>query len=268
MAILITGSRGFVGSHLVEYLRSRGHSLYSPSHRELDLTNYKEVDKYFGRTNDIDMVVHCATSGPKKWENRPCDEVWEKKIEDDKEMLENLITFSDSLIVLTSGSVDKYDIEPVARSKSELSKMCENRENILQLRPYGIYGPGEQRFRFPSYCFDSIYYNEPIYVLKNRWMSWIYVQDLCEIIEHFIEHWSKHPTIDVIMPRPITNVALAFKCLEVADSQVDVVEMGRGERYVGDDTALVKEMPWWVPTEWEEGLGELYDSLPMQSLRE
>lgn len=60
MSILITGASGYVGSHLLQVLTEQEHStLLTPSHRELDFSDYDCVDRYFAE-HPVHQVVHCA----------------------------------------------------------------------------------------------------------------------------------------------------------------------------------------------------------------
>lgn len=58
--ILITGGHGFVGTHLVKLMESRGipkENLFLPSHKELDLRFWENCQK---AVQDIDVVIHLA----------------------------------------------------------------------------------------------------------------------------------------------------------------------------------------------------------------
>ena len=59
--ILITGSSGFIGKNIVEYLRPK-FTLLTPSHKELDLLSQSKVHQFFLK-NDVGTVIHCANFG-------------------------------------------------------------------------------------------------------------------------------------------------------------------------------------------------------------
>ena len=61
MNILLTGSGGFIGRNLKEYLQDK-YTLFCPRSYELDLTNEKAVAQYF-TSHDIDFIIHCGTTG-------------------------------------------------------------------------------------------------------------------------------------------------------------------------------------------------------------
>ena len=54
--ILLTGSGGFIGKNLKEYLSDK-YNLFCPRSYELDLRDFKSVKDYFDN-NDIDFVIH------------------------------------------------------------------------------------------------------------------------------------------------------------------------------------------------------------------
>ena len=59
MKILLTGSRGMVGSNIIEHPSTVRHEILSPSSSELNLLNIKSVQDYIS-TNKPDMVIHVA----------------------------------------------------------------------------------------------------------------------------------------------------------------------------------------------------------------
>jgi GDP-L-fucose synthase len=62
--MLITGSNGFIGSHLKKYLQSKycNYNLFTPSSKDLDLANESKVDNYI-LSNKIDIIIHLANRG-------------------------------------------------------------------------------------------------------------------------------------------------------------------------------------------------------------
>ena len=59
MKILITGSRGMVGSNIVEHVAASKHEILTPTSVELNLLDSESVQSYIG-TNKPDMVIHAA----------------------------------------------------------------------------------------------------------------------------------------------------------------------------------------------------------------
>jgi len=59
MKMLLLGGSGMLGSDLHSELRARGHELFAPSSRELDLTDPESVARIASRT-ELDWCVNCA----------------------------------------------------------------------------------------------------------------------------------------------------------------------------------------------------------------
>lgn len=71
MRILITGSRGFLGRRAAVYLSSLGFQVLTPSHSELDITQFSTVRQWFDRYRP-QAVLHCAAvSDTGKCQNDP-----------------------------------------------------------------------------------------------------------------------------------------------------------------------------------------------------
>jgi len=59
--ILITGGRGFLGSHTVDYFKEKGtENIITVSSKKFDLTKESEVQNLFKKFSDIDIVIHIA----------------------------------------------------------------------------------------------------------------------------------------------------------------------------------------------------------------
>ncbi|WP_435066133.1 GDP-L-fucose synthase family protein [Halobaculum sp. EA56] len=61
--VMVTGGAGFLGSHLVEDLRSRSDSveIFVPRSSEYDLRNREDIDRAF-EDSDADVVIHLAAT--------------------------------------------------------------------------------------------------------------------------------------------------------------------------------------------------------------
>ena len=59
--IIVTGGSGFLGSHVVEKLRARGHRVFAPTHSLYDLRDPKHVEAMFDAVRP-DKVIHLAAT--------------------------------------------------------------------------------------------------------------------------------------------------------------------------------------------------------------
>ena len=255
MNIFLTGSNGSVGKRLRERIHNKYSTVYCPSRHEVDLSQFFEVKAFFNEHPEIDLIIHCATGNPHYWEDSPA---WGLRMNNDISMISNLLYFDRRMIVLTSGSTGRTEI---GWPRLVQSILCKHLGNAVELRPYGIYGLGEDPNRFPSYCFSRILKNEPIIINNNRSMSYIYVDDLCDVIEYFINNSSPRTTYDVADPTPITMRRIAIECIRVSNITVPVEIKNHGKPYHADVSAWLELCPEWTPTPWAKGLNALYEEM-------
>lgn len=58
--VLVTGGSGFLGSHLVERLKSFGANVVAPTHTEYDLVHEDQIKKMYEDNPGTDVVIHLA----------------------------------------------------------------------------------------------------------------------------------------------------------------------------------------------------------------
>ena len=105
--ILLTGSGGFIGKHLVKHLN--GYNLFTPRSWELNLLDANATEKYIDE-NQIDFIIHSASYGVRITPDATLDEVAKPNIE----MFNNLA--QTNLPMITIGSGAEYD-----KSKSKIT---------------------------------------------------------------------------------------------------------------------------------------------------
>lgn len=120
----VTGSQGFVGSHLVPKLQSLGHEIVT------DL-RYLHTQKY-------DCVIHLASK------NNIRNEFDADLIESNIILTKEIFKVS-SRIVCASSCVAAFPLNPYAYSKLYAEHLCSIHPNALALRFQNIYGPGNNK---------------------------------------------------------------------------------------------------------------------------
>jgi len=260
MNIFITGSNGFVGSHLKEYLQKNYniYNLFTPSSKELDLADEFAVDNYI-LSNKIDMIIHLANRGGSR------------DVTDMKNVTEyNLRIFfniakheKNVKKIISFGSGAEYaKHKPIVDAKEEdylneqphdeyglyksiTSRYIEKSEKIVQLRIFGAYGEYENyRFKFISNTIVKNLLKLPIVINKNVYFDYIYIDDLIRMIDWFIHNDSVEKIYNVTTGKKIDLISLAHLVNKSSDfkSEIIVLNQGLNNEYTSSNNKLMHEI--------------------------
>ena len=275
--ILLTGSGGFIGKHLKKFL-SEKFNLFTPRSFQLNLLDKNAVADYV-KANKINFIIHSASCGVRISPDATIEEVAKPNIE----MFKNLADLN--LPMITFGSGAEYDKsrplhkikeenfgenipqDPYGYSKYLISKEIEKRENILNLRIFGIYGTGEDKSRVTSCIVNDNLAHRPILLNQNVVFDFIWIEDFCKIVEFFIENQTKEKFVNVTPTEIIEIVELAKIVNDFSDfkSKIIVKKDGLNKEYTGDNSTLLKLMPDLKFTSYAEGMKKFYSLMKNQS---
>ena len=271
--ILLTGSGGFIGSHLKEYLQNK-YNLFTPRSFELNLLDSLSVKKYI-ETNKINFIIHSASCGVRITADATIEDVAKPNLE----MFNNLADCVNSNCpMITFGSGAEYDKsrplhkikeedfgksipkDPYGYSKYLISKEIEKRENILNLRIFGIYGQGEDASRVTSCIINDNLNHRPITLNQNVVFDFIWIDDFCKIVEHFIEKSTNEKFINVSPTESIQIVDLANIVNDFSDfkSEIIIKNEGLNKEYTGNNNKLIKEIKDIKFTSYKESMKKFY----------
>ena len=268
--ILLTGSGGFIGKHLKNFF-SKKFNLYTPRSFQLNLLDKKALSDYT-KENKIDLIIHSASCGVRISPDATVEEVSKPNIE----MFKNLADLN--LPMITFGSGAEYDKsrplhkikeenfgenipqDPYGYSKYAISKEIEKRENILNLRIFGIYGVGEDKSRVTSCIINDNSRKEPIMLNQNVIFDFIWIEDFCKIVEFFVENPTKEKFVNVAPTESIEIVELAKIINDLSDfkSEIIIKKEGLNKEYTGDNSKLLKLMPDLQFTSYKDGMKNFY----------
>lgn len=275
--ILLTGSGGFIGKHLKKFL-SEKFNLFTPRSFQLNLLDKNAVADYV-KANKINFIIHSASCGVRISPDATIEEVAKPNIE----MFKNLADLN--LPMITFGSGAEYDKsrplhkikeenfgenipqDPYGYSKYAISKEIEKRDNILNLRIFGIYGSYEDKSRVTSCIINDNLAHIPILLNQNVVFDFIWIEDFCKIVEFFIENPTQEKFVNVAPTESIEIVELAKIVNDFSDfkSKIIVKKDGLNKEYTGDNSTLLKLMPDLKFTSYAEGMKKFYSLMKNQS---
>jgi nucleoside-diphosphate-sugar epimerase len=168
MNILLTGSDGFIGSHLFHQLKEEHDVIGFDIKNGHDILN-SELPK------DIDLVIHLAgLSGVKDSLNRPTD-YWKTNVIGTQRLFEH---YENTRIIYASSSTAHEPWKnPYAMSKYSMEQLFHT--NSLGLRFTTAYGPGARK----DMLIPQILKGRVNYINVNHSRDFIHVNDLISAIE-------------------------------------------------------------------------------------
>ena len=197
MHIMLTGHRGYIGSHLLERL-TKDHSIVG-----FDLQDGQDLyDVEFNE--EFDLIIHLAgKSGVRQSMDDPAG-YWRNNVEVTKRILNR---YADDTRILYASSSSAYepDLNPYAASKYVMEEAAERFPDTLGMRFHTVYDHNPRKGMFMQKLIDG----ELEYV-TNHYRDFIHLDDLCDAIELLIK--SRYSgTVDI-------GTGVPFKVRDFADN--------------------------------------------------
>jgi nucleoside-diphosphate-sugar epimerase len=257
MNILITGSTGFIGKSCYYYFKNTDNNIYAPTHQELDLLNLFEVQKFINN-NNIECVINSANIIARKY-----SPLTKEKIYDCLLMFENILYASkDCKFFIHFGSgaeLGRYLIDDINYAKEEdlnnivtnecggftkslMSKRLLSYKNLnyYNLRIAGCFGKYELKDRFIMSNLIRAINNKPLLIHQNRYMDFIYIEDLIKIIIYILKNNVKYKDINCVYTQKYTllDILKIIQKITNTNSPIQIENEKIGTSYVLDNTRL------------------------------
>jgi len=222
--ILVTGGSGFIGTNLVNELRSRGYKAIAcdllnhelQDYIRCDVRSYRQIERVFDKFGPFDYVYHLAAeygrwNGEDYYEN-----LWETNVIGTKHMIRLQEKHKFKMIFFSSAEVygdfmgkmsedvmeniaikDVYQMNDYAISKWAGELICLNSEKMfgsetVRVRPVNCYGPHEEynpyRGFIPKFIFHALH-NKPYVVYKGHKRIIDYVEDTCRTFANIVDNF-------------------------------------------------------------------------------
>ncbi|MBS7612404.1 NAD(P)-dependent oxidoreductase [Candidatus Bathyarchaeota archaeon] len=220
LKILVTGGRGFIGSHLVRELQSRGHEVWVCDllHSDLenyircDVSKYRQVEWMFEK-HDFDYVYHAAAeygrwNGEDYYEN-----LWLTNVVGTKNIIRmqekkrfRMVFFGSAEVygdydgVMSEDVMDRVPIKQmndyaISKWVNELQILNSAKmygTETVRVRLFNVYGPGEHytpyRGFIPKFIYKALR-DEPYTVYLGHKRTLEYVDDICRTLANIIDNF-------------------------------------------------------------------------------
>jgi GDP-L-fucose synthase len=262
MNIFITGSKGFIGSHLKLFLTKKysKYKIFAPIKEELNLLNEFDVSNFI-KKNKIDVIIHLANYGGKLNSSNDKDIVEYNlriffNIVKNESLVDKIISFgsgaeynkfNDIIEAHEEDYLKTLPLDPYGFYKSISSKFIEKSNKIVQLRVFGAYGENEDyKVRFISSSIIKNILKLPIDIRQNVYFDYIYINDLLEIIDWFIHNKPIYKIYNSSTGKKIDLLKIAHMINEFNDdnfkSEIIVQKNGLGKEYTSNNDRLKNEI--------------------------
>lgn len=273
--ILITGGSGFIGRNIVEYLGDK-YRVLAPSHEELDLLDGNKIREYIPK-NRIKLIIHGANVGGGRDSVNKKDVIGTNlrmffNIVRNEDLVERIIHFGsgaeyDKTRDLKNIKEEDFDriipLDAYGFYKYVCSKYILNKSSpcIINLRLFGVYGKYENYlFKFISNSIIKNLLHQPIEIGQNVNFDYLYITDLCRIVEYFLENKGEFRDYNAVSGLKTDLITISMTINEISDYKSEIIIRNKGLNfeYTADNSRLRKELSDFTFTTIEEGIKDLY----------
>ena len=276
--ILLLGGKGFIGRNLTEYIQRfpEEYALTVPTHEELNLTGEEAVVRFLGKEY-YDIVIHAAVCNPRRLSP---GETY-NELNSDLRMYFNFDNHSSMFgKMLYFGSGAEYDKSaPICQVKETddvngipkndyglakfiIGRQIEKSSNVYNMRIFGLYGKYENwRTTFISGACCKAIKHLPITIRRNVFFDYLYIDDFCRIIKHFIDNDPKYHTYNITSGKRVDLVSIAELVKKVSGENVPiyVCTEGLANEYTADNSRMLNEIGDFGFTDMERAVASLLD---------
>ncbi|GAB6171936.1 NAD(P)-dependent oxidoreductase [Paradesulfitobacterium aromaticivorans] len=256
--ILVTGSKGTLGSRLAEVLQTRGHEVWEVDlqhHKEerylrADIGEYRQLERVFEQ--NYDYVFHLAAEFGRINGEEYYDTLWKTNVIGTRHILEWQLKKGFKLVFMSSSEIYGEATEPVLTEDLPLQRTIiqhndyaltkwvnevqimnfekKHQSPIVRLRLFNAYGPGEYYHPYRSVVCLFVYrvlQGIPYDVFEGYSRVFMYVDDLIPTIAN---------AVDAFKPGEVYNVGgIEYRSVkELSDLVL---------KYTGGDPKLVRYLP-------------------------
>jgi len=245
LKIAVLGSNGFIGSSLYKYLNEK-HNVFPISRNTIDLLDPIEV-KNFLSNNKFDAIVNCAatmTSSDLLHDARNNFGIF-------MNFYENRHLFGKFINTASGAEFDrntdinnaeeteifnKMPSDSYGWGQNMKSRICVNTESFYNLRIFNCFGLNEPKTRIFPKVLESIHQIE---ITNDRYFDYFSIQDLCKVVEYFIEYDSEFKDVNCVYQPKFKISEIVKKFCDFHSLNIDIkVASSSDKNYTGNATRL------------------------------
>jgi len=225
MKIAISGSTGFIGKQLSDYLLRSGHELIMISRSDFSGSG-NQLAKV---VNSADVIINLAGSSVLcRWNDKNREKIISSRITTTRALVEAVLNevpehrpemFINTSAIGIYGNSGIHDEFSSDLASGFLASVCKSWEN--EIAPLNELGVRVCRIRLGivlGTTGGSLAKMVPIFKAGlggrigagNQPFSFIHISDLCNAIEHMIEHQQSSGVYNMASPEPATNKSFTF----------------------------------------------------------
>lgn len=275
MRMLITGSKGFIGSHLFRYLKPLDHEVFGLDKDECDINDLQKLKSIVKKTQP-EIVFHLAARLPTDSKEEP-ERFFRNNVEGTFNLLESMkecgvhrMVYSSTMNVYGKTEYLPVDERHPARpiniyglTKLLGERLCEFyaqnfNYKIIILRYSGVYGPGRDNGAIDSFISRALK-NEVLEISSDGSDIWdaIYIDDAVTAIMLALENISKinFEIFNIGYGKGIKLLEIANKILKLtkSDSKLTIEDKAKPMKFYYDISKAKKSLKF-IPTPVEKNL--------------
>ena len=273
MKILITGGSGFIGRSLIKALNQE-HDVFSPSSKELDVTNSYDVEKYL-QNKYFDWVIHCAIKGGRRATQDTSDDAYNNikmffNLMNNKDRFGKLINFASgaefdrtsAINSNTNNLNNSYPTDPYGMSKNIISRIIQDCINCYNFRVYGVFGEDEDDTRFIKSNIKRYKNAEHLKIYQQQAFDFFYIEDLITIVKYYIDNpkYALDKDMDLVYQQKykLTDIGDIINNLSAYKVIVGADDYREASSYLGSNLGIPLDIKL---IGLEEGIKQVYNAL-------
>lgn len=252
MKILITGSKGYIGTALYNALKNK-HEVVGLGKKDLDLTNLNQVKEFF-KNKYFDVIIHCAITGGNR-----LDIDNSNILDNNLKMFYNLVECESNfgkLIHFGSGAEKQNTFYGL--SKKVINESIKNKDKFYNVRILAVFDENELATKFVKTNIFNYINKKDIEIFQNKYMDFFHMNDFILLIKYYVENSSLPKEINCCYNHSVTlyDIAQIINNLDTHKVNINIKHWDMAPPFNGEFTDLGLQF-----IGLEQGIKNVYNKL-------